>query len=267
MYLLHIPKSYNKAKWAPLVLAFHGGMGSAQSLKNGYDIVRKSDKEGFIVAFPNGTSRLKSGLFATWNAGNCCGFAMDSEADDVAFVKKVVDTIKKDYKVGKVFAMGMSNGGMFSYRLACDIPEYFDGIWAVAGTDNTITCTPKESTPIMHIHALNDDHVLYYGGKGPGSKDNHEPEFIGVPETIEKWNEINQCSITPTRVETGSGFTCNVYRNCQTWSPVKLCTTETGWHSWPGNPDRGNSRGGDKEPPSQAINATDELWNFFKLIK
>ena len=53
---------------------------------------------------------------------------MDSEADDVAFVKKVVDTIKKDYKVGKVFAMGMSNGGMFSYRLACDIPEYFDGI-------------------------------------------------------------------------------------------------------------------------------------------
>ena len=56
----------------------------------------------------------------------------------------------------------MSNGAMMSYRLACDAADIIDGVGAVAGTDNTLSCNPKETTPIMHIHAINDDHVLYY---------------------------------------------------------------------------------------------------------
>ena len=58
--------------------------------------------------------------------------------------------------------MGMSNGAMMSYRLACDAADIINGVGAVAGTDNTLSCNPKETTPIMHIHAINDDHVLYY---------------------------------------------------------------------------------------------------------
>lgn len=54
--LLHIPKAYiirqNEHLW---YLLFMEVWGQLQSLKNGYDIVRKSDKEGFIVAFPNGS--------------------------------------------------------------------------------------------------------------------------------------------------------------------------------------------------------------------
>ena len=266
-YLLHIPRLYNKQKGSPLVLAFHGGGGSAQNMKVGYDILKKSDKEWFILAFPNGSSPLKSWALATWNAGTCCGWSVRNQTDDVAFVRALIAQIKSEYRVSKIFVMGMSNGAMMSYRLACDAADIIDGVGAVAGTDNTLSCNPKETTPIMHIHAINDDHVLYYWGRGSWSISDNEPEFVSVPATIDKWRRINSCTNVSTQVQTGTGVTCIVYNDCISKSPVKLCTTDSGGHSWPGNGNKATPRSDDKEPPSQAINATDALWSFFKGIQ
>jgi poly(3-hydroxybutyrate) depolymerase len=43
------------------------------------------------------------------------------------------------------------------------------GVMAVAGTDNTRACRPTRPVPILHVHARNDDHVLFEGGVGPRS--------------------------------------------------------------------------------------------------
>lgn len=51
-----------------------------------------------------------------------------------------------------------------AYRLACDAGSLFRGIAAVAGTDNTISCSSPAPMSVLHIHAKNDDHVLFYGG-------------------------------------------------------------------------------------------------------
>jgi len=54
----------------PLVLAFHGGGGDAAFMADDtqYGLQRQADQGGFIVAFPNGASRLPGGRLATWNA-------------------------------------------------------------------------------------------------------------------------------------------------------------------------------------------------------
>ena len=161
----------------------------------------------------------------------------------------------------RIYANGMSNGGMMAYRLACELPDTFSAIAAVAGTDGTHVCTPSRAVSVLHIHALNDERVLFNGGSGSDS-DTHT-DFVSVPNTVAKWVKLNGCNVTPTRVLQVSGAYCDVYSACQQNSPtqsaqVKLCVTETGGHSWPGGK---KIRGG--QTGSTAINATDMIWAFY----
>ena len=264
---LHVPKSYNKAIPTALILAFHGGMGNKDHMSKDkyYNLISKSEKEGFIVVFPNGASKLRSGKFATWNAGNCCAYARDNNIDDVGFAREMIDDIKSKLNIDpeRIYATGMSNGGMFSHRLACDLTDTFAAIAAVAGTDNYDNCSPTAPISIMHIHAKDDDHVLFNGGCGAKAfKDPSKvTDFTSVPETISRWVKKNNCNNVPKRVFQKDGVYCDLYTGCDDNVEVKLCVTETGGHSWPG---------GYKPPregavaPSNAISATKEIWEFFQ---
>lgn len=253
-YLLHVPNSYSNP--APLVLAFHGGMGNANQMRNKYDWVEKSDKEGFIVAFPNGYSNFDSGKFATWNAGRCCGLAVKKQSDDVGFVKIVIDDIKSKTNIGKIFATGMSNGAMMSHRLACEMPDIFTAVAAVEGTNNYDECNPQKPISVMNVHGLLDDHVLYNGGAGPKSVS--KVEFTSVPKTISDWVKRNNCNDKSERImEVENGY-CDLYKGCNEGVQVKLCVAEDGGHSWPGLTLS-------KIEISQAFSATDLIWDFFAI--
>lgn len=198
------------------------------SMAENYGWIPKSEKEGFIVAFPNGASRLSSGKIATWNAGNCCGYAVESRSDDVGFVKAVIEDIKKKVNIGKIFATGMSNGGMMSHRLACEMSDTFTAIAAVAGTNNYDGCNPKRPISVMHIHGLKDDHVLFNGGCGPKCIAKSETEYISVPDTISGWVEKNNCNKKPERVLENEGAYCDLYTGCDQNVQVKLCVAKDG---------------------------------------
>ena len=261
-YLIHVPAQYDPAKPAPLLFALHGGGGSMEHMADdaNYDLISMSDRHGLVVVFPNGFSKLKTGKFATWNAGNCCAGARDEKIDDVGFIRQIVDNVTHQMSIdrNRVYATGMSNGGMMAYQLACDMSDIFNGIAAVAGTDNTINCMPKNPVPILHIHARNDTHVLFAGGAGEGLSDKSKvTEFTSVAETVSKWLRLNGCSPVPRRDLETEGAYCEVYSQCKENSRVELCVTETGAHSWPG---ADKTRG---ESASQAISANEIMWNFF----
>jgi len=266
-YLVHVPAAYSPASPAPLVLALHGGGGGMRYQANdrNYGLIGASEQHGFIAVFPNGYSRNRLGLFATWNAGRCCGASRDDNIDDVGFLKEVVARVKSRLNIAaeRVYSIGMSNGGLMSYRLACEAPDVIRGVMAVAGTDNTHDCTPGRPVPILHVHALNDDHVLYNGGAGEGAFRNREAvtDFVSVPATIDKWIALNRAETTPQRVLSVPGAWCDLHRAQPGGAPVKLCVTETGGHSWPG----GRKRRAD-EPPSSAVNANDLMWEFFSSL-
>jgi polyhydroxybutyrate depolymerase len=267
MYMVYVPANYNRMRWGPAVMAFHGGWGTMKNMSEEYELIEKADKEGFLAVFPNGTSSFKSGIFWTWNAGECCGYAVEKNVDDVKFVRTLAKKLVTDYRVKKYFAIGMSNGGLMSYRLACEASDIFSAIGSVAGTDNTTTCNPTRPIPVMHIHALNDPNVVYTWGCGPDCQgDSWAIEFQSVPDTISKWVKLNKCSPEPTTVLTNSWVTCVLYSGCTNKASVKLCTTTEGGHSWPGT-DGNDANPNVKETPSQTIDANDELWNFFNSQK
>ena len=261
MYMLHVPKSYQASQPTPLVLSLHGGGGNMeyQATEEYYHLISKSEQAGFIVAFPNGYSSMRKGKLATWNAGICCGKARDTNSGDVGFIRKAIDDIKTRVNIDshRIYANGMSNGGMMSYRLACEMTDTFAAIASVAGTDGTTQCSPSRPIPILHIHALDDDRVLFNGGSGSASKTH--ADFVSVPDTIAKWVNLNSCNTTAKRVLEVKGAYCEVYDQCSNQSEVKLCVTETGGHSWPG----GKKIIG-KNAGSTAINANDMIWEFYQ---
>ena len=257
-YLVHVPaKAVGHA--APMLLALHGGGGDMDYQAENYGLVEKSDQAGFILVAPNGTSRFASGILATWNAGACCGRAADQKVDDVGFLKAVIERVSTQASVDRrrVYATGMSNGGLMAYRLACELPDMIRAIAPVAGTDNTTACQPSRPVPVIHFHARDDSHVLFNGGAGPDAL--AETNFTSVPATIAKWVALDQASPQATTVLSVAGATCELHAGP---APVELCVTETGGHSWPGS----QSRRANKNP-SQAINANDRMWDFFLSLK
>lgn len=266
-YLVHLPTGYKPEMATPVVMAFHGGGGDMHYMASDrYDLVGKADRAGFIAVFPNGYSRLPSGKFATWNAGNCCAGARDRNVDDVGFVRALVAQLQERVHVDRqrIFATGMSNGGMMSHRLACEMADTFRAIAPVAGTDGTLACAPARAISVLHMHAKNDTHVLYQGGAGPDAfrDDRKVADFVSVAETLSRWTARNHCAASPKRVLDVRGAYCEAYPGCADGVQVQLCVTESGGHSWPGAKDE--RRG--KEPATRALSANDVMWDFFQRV-
>lgn len=264
-YLVHVPTRYDAAAPTPLVLALHGGGGHAAYMADDekYGIGKKADQAGFIVVFPNGYSQRPGGRFATWNAGACCGDARDRPSDDVGFVRAVVAAVKEQANVdaARVFATGMSNGGMLSHRLACDAPDLFRAVASVAGTDATTACQPARPVSVLHIHARDDTQVLFDGSAGPGAfRDQAKVmDFVSVSVTISRWVKRNQCQPASKRTAVRPGAYCDTYAGCAGGVSVQLCVTENGGHSWPGAPSVRRGKPG----ASTALDANDVIWDFF----
>ncbi len=188
-YRVHVPRSYDPAKPTALLVSLHGGGGDMdhQADDSHYGQISASESEGFVAVFPNGYSRLPSGKLATWNAGTCCGAARDQRVDDVGFIRALIARLHQQLNIDskKVFATGMSNGAMMAYRLACEMGDTFKAIAAVAGTDNTTTCQPAAAVSVLHIHAKDDDRVLFNGGAGQAFRDAASvSDFVSVPATL-----------------------------------------------------------------------------------
>jgi len=267
-YLLYLPTQTQAALPLSLVVALHGGGGYAEFMADDerYGLIDKAEQAGFAVAFPNGYSRLPRGRLATWNAGGCCGSARDSGSDDVGFVRAMVADIARRTAIDRrrIFATGMSNGGMMAYRLACEAADLFRAIAAVAGTEAVADCRPSRPIPILHIHARNDTHVLFDGGAGADAfRDRRQVmEFVAVPETIERWVRRNHCRTVPQTTIERPGAYCERHDGCQENASVQLCVTAEGGHTWPG---AARVRRG-KEGASQALDANDTIWAFFSEV-
>jgi polyhydroxybutyrate depolymerase len=157
----------------------------------------------------------------------------------------------------RIFATGMSNGAMMSWRLACDAPE-IRAIAPVEGTDNTTSCRPSHPVGVIEFHAADDPNVPFNGGVGTGPS---HTNFVSVPATQAKWVQLNRAEPAAKRVLTVPGAHCDLHAAKPGGAPVELCVTDTGGHSWPG----GGTQQGRKQP-SMAISANDLMWNFFSSL-
>lgn len=240
-YLLYVPTSVDWDKPVPLILVFHGGTGNGKSARvmSGFNEV--ADRHGFIVAYPDGTGRLSDDIILTWNGGECCGYAQKNNVDDVGFARAVVADVQSQMNIDskRIYATGMSNGGILSQRLACEASDLFAAIAPVAGTLNFPNCDPSEPLSVIEFHGTADLHLPYAGGVGAESLAG--VDFASVTESIQFWVAANNCEIEP-QSESFADIQHETW-NCAGNVNVELYAVIGGGHAWPGG--RGGWPGAD----------------------
>lgn len=257
-YLLHLPPVYDGKRSLPLVIVLHGGGGNAEGAVRMTGFGEKADKEGLVVVYPNGSGRLRTRLL-TWNSGNCCGYAMDKNVDDVGFIRSLIDELVKTRAIDpkRIFVTGMSNGGMMTYRLGCELSDKIAAIAPVAGALNVENCQPANPVSVIIFHGTADEHVLYNGGEPIRKVDRHFRVDKSVSYAVSFWVKHNGCSEIPKRSVKGNIRT-EVYGSGKDGAEVVLYTINDGGHAWPG----GESYLLGTEP-TREISATDLMWDFF----
>ncbi|HEY1067833.1 MAG TPA: PHB depolymerase family esterase [Pirellulales bacterium] len=263
-YLVHVPKSPRPAEGWPVVLVLHGGMGNSEITMKMYGMNDKADASGFLAVYPDGTGRL--GRAYTWNAGDCCGYAARQEIDDVTFVKALLDDLAKRDSIDarRVFATGMSNGGMMCYRLASELSDRIAAIAPVSGGMGQESCKPTRPVSVMHFHGTKDENYPLAGGIGDRSVAG--VDFRPVSHGIKQWIAADGCPSEPKKTELpnlkddGTHVTQEVYGPGRDGSEVVLVTIHGGAHTWPGRAPRREGLG----LSTQDVSANDMMWEFFQ---
>jgi polyhydroxybutyrate depolymerase len=237
---------------APFVVMLHGGFGSGLQAERSYGWDAAADAGRFVVAYPDGFGRA-------WNSGGgCCGQPAARGIDDVAFIAEMVEAMGRRIPIDRrrIYATGISNGGMMTYALACNT-AIFAAIGPVAATQLG-NCRSPRPLSIVHVHGTADTRIPYAGGQGSGAARIDGP---AVQTVIERWRQIDGCgpqSVTQHGVVTKSVAT----------SPrglgVELVTIFGAGHQWPGSVGRPVlQKMLGLDPPSRAFRATEYIGHFF----
>lgn len=238
-YIIYLPFSYNAKDAIPLLFAFHGLGGDMVSSFSGAGFDDLAEIDDFIVVHPQGLpleDRQNRNGWHLFNGG----------ADDVGFIAELLDELLETYAIDeqRVYSVGSSNGGFFSFALACRLNTRFAAIASVMGvmTQTEInTCQPERPTPVLSIHGTQDA-VVFYSNLKPALD-----FWVANNET----NAIPSVTILPdVNINDGSTVEEYVYENGLNGTSVKHFKVIGGGHDWPGL--SGN----------MDISASEEAWNF-----
>ncbi|HEX7102152.1 MAG TPA: PHB depolymerase family esterase [Nitrolancea sp.] len=249
-YIIYRPSGLSGP--APLVVMLHGGFGSADKAESAYGWDAEADHEHFLVAYPNS-------IGVAWNTGGgCCGQAASRNVDDVGFIRVMIEQISRDTSVdqSRIYATGISNGGILAYTLACQTT-----IFAAIGPDSATqlgSCDQLAPISIIHIHGTADTTIPYNGGEGDGTAHINGP---AIPALNAAWRAIVQCAQPAITTE---GAVTTSIASCAGGRTVELISIAGAGHQWPGaSPKPALQKLLHTDPPSTALDATSTIWDFF----
>jgi poly(3-hydroxybutyrate) depolymerase len=160
VYAVHAPPTYTPAKKLPLVIAMHPYPSDGAYAAKLTGLNAKADKEGFLVAYPDGLNQA-------YNALICCG-----AEDDVGFISTMTKRLLTTWQADpdRVYATGINimeiGIGTWHERLACKAGP------AVKVKDNN-TRTPAKCRDQSEFltYRLPDMGHNWPGSKDPGMGD------------------------------------------------------------------------------------------------
>lgn len=264
-YDIYVPK--NVSTPSPLVFMFHGGGGNSNEAAHSTQWLAKAVKEGFILVLPNGTRPNmdqpaqfgKNGQ--NWNDGASRELsATKNNINDVGFIRMLADTICKNYRVDKkrIFATGFSNGASMSFRLGIECPDIFAAIAPVSGTLWVDNATLKKSLSVLYISGDNDPLNPYNGGQiKVGKRD------LGFKKPQEK---IIAQWVSMLNVKLDTSYSNNkmrIIKYSNSKSELKWILVKDLGHHWPGG--KVTLPKWLAGSPSNELNATEVIWDFFKV--
>lgn len=262
-YIIHLPDNKDKPDKYPLVIALHGGGGRGEGMNKltGFNAI--ADKNNFVVVYPDGIDKQ-------WNDGRN-DFLLNDKINDVNFISKLIDTLKVLYNIdtNRVYATGISNGGIMSFRLACELSGKIAAFAPVAASmpeSPAYECKAQRPVPVMIIFGDEDPLVPFNGGDISVFGLRKRGKVIPVEQSVNFWVTANGCNTVPVEtkfdsVSDGTQVSKKVYSSKTGNGDVEYWLVTGGGHTWPG---------GLQYLPkiiigktSREFNASEEIWKFF----
>ena len=252
-YIIYVPSIYSSSTPTPLMFNFHGGGSDGQAMIGLSDMRPIADTANFIAVYPSGS-------------GGAWMHKVPTTYNDIYFVEAMIDALNLDFNIDndRVYACGYSEGGIFSYELACRLSNRIAAVASVSGSMMTDifrsdpapngygfpACSPSHPTAIMFIPGTIDmsPHSMYNG---------LSPYYMSASEISTYWSTQNNTNLSPTVVSVpntntldGSTVERKTWENGDNCVSVVELKVNNGDHDWPGT--FGN----------MDINASQEIWNF-----
>lgn len=213
---------------APVLLAFHGRGGTGRFMEGYSNLTGPLNAAGVIGVFPDAAA-------GRWNLED------EGAPDDVAFVRALLDAVQRvrcvDHR--RVWAVGVSNGGGFTARLACAMADRLTGVVVVAGGFGALPeCHPSRPVRVMEIHGTADP-VVPYGG------DDRTQRRGAVLPWVRSWVQFDGCTGPPARSRIAARVVRLDWSGCRSAAAVSHIAIAGGRHQWPGAtpPDPGPDSG------------------------
>jgi polyhydroxybutyrate depolymerase len=272
-YFVHVPPLISGENAVPVILNFHGAGSNAEQQEQYSGMDATSDRDGFVAVYPNGTGHGSRAL--TWNAGGCCAYAARNKIDDVGFTKALLDDLATRIRIdrARVYATGMSNGGMMAFRLGVEASDRIAAIAPVEGALIVETSGPARPVPLMLFNGVDDRYVPYDGRVGLLGRIPHESRYPSIPsvnEELTRWRGFDGCpsnaQVGPTlkgapgSADANNSATRYEWGPCAGGSKVVLWKLTGSGHVWPGATRSVFLLG----RGTQVINANDQMWQFFR---
>lgn len=246
-YYLHTPPSYQPNHPMPLVLALHGSGEQGKEMAAQTGLNNLADREGFMVVYPDGLNKK-------WNVSGT------APEDNVQFVHALLAHLNQVRAIApqRIYAVGLSNGGILVQKLACENPSQIAAFATVAASlpvQFESHCQTQTPVSMLMINGTSDQVVPWDGGESPQIRVGRNLSIPPIPSVVDFWRQHDACP-AKADVEQRSDHRVQVwsYHNCQAGSSVTLIELKGGGHIWPG--------GGYGQ--SQFLDATKTVWNFFQ---
>lgn len=185
---LLVPSDYDGTA-LPLIILLHGYTVTGAIQDQYFGLSRIMDDRRFHLILPDGTREPLPAMNRFWNATPACCDIARTGVDDSSYLFGLIEEAKTKVSVSKVYAVGHSNGGFMSYRLACDDSEAIDAVASLAGATfiDEDDCNATTPVSVLQIHGTTDTTILYSGGNtGVGA-------YPGAEETVRRWASRAGC--------------------------------------------------------------------------
>jgi polyhydroxybutyrate depolymerase len=226
-YYVYVPSSSNTSP-IPLLYLLNGGSAERTPFEQQSNFEAMADREGIVLVVPV-SQKLPSNESA-WQLN-----ADNSSMQDIDYIEAIYTDVSSRTAIdaNRVYAIGYSLGGMFSYELACQMSNRFAAIGSLAGSMPVAPtyCDPYRNVPILHVHGVQDE-IIPYSSQWEWKAWDAVGTMRDTPSLIEFWSSRYNCSKQSKRSITAT-VDLDVREDCESGARVEHYRLENGTHVWP----------------------------------
>jgi polyhydroxybutyrate depolymerase len=227
----YMPKPGNVGN-LPLLLCFHGGLGRMDRFVRASDLAALAEARGFFPVFPAAPDGWVDGRPERGNS-----------KQDIDFILTLVERLSSSRLIdlAHVYAVGVSNGGMFVQFLATELPGLLAGAASVqASLPAAVADSVAKGPPVPFVLMCdrNDTIMPWDGGEiasAPGL--GVGGQVVPVEEARSIWVRRNRAggAAPPARVSGPRGYVAAIYDHPAgaNGAPVRFVEVQGAGHRWP----------------------------------